>query len=337
MNRNVSGFYHDPPMFLSETPVDHTSATVFFDRFDNEVLRTALAGGIQMRANVEGLFAFDFSAVADCAQPDTDDSRPDLAFDIRAEKVIRRTRIMNAYLAFFYTQEYLLSNFSRERMVVTPELTISMTGIDGNPGQSFGNQRVSHLATSRFNLTYASAIPPIMDTRITFRGIAVSADVVHAAASDLSLLIGNHGDDGVLLVDLYLRASKAYQDHNYSLSLTTNWTIIERILDDLWTKMQADNEYRQNERFIDRARRDRLGDTRSYTAAVRSEMLSFLGYLSKEIYEDLSAARRLRNEWMHRLKQIDRDGARRASTVCEHLLKQEKALTLIGATGLRIP
>ena len=28
----VTGFYHDPPIFLGGSPIDHTSGTVFFDR-----------------------------------------------------------------------------------------------------------------------------------------------------------------------------------------------------------------------------------------------------------------------------------------------------------------
>jgi hypothetical protein len=43
MKGNVSGFYHDPAVFLDEHPIDHAAKgetfAVHFDRFDKEVHR----------------------------------------------------------------------------------------------------------------------------------------------------------------------------------------------------------------------------------------------------------------------------------------------------------
>ena len=336
-NYNVTGFYHDPPVFLVEHPIDHAAAggtwKVLFDRFDHEILRTNLAEKVQMRATVEGLFAFDFSNMTDCAISETG---PELQIDFfeRAEKRLLRTRIMNAYLAYFYTQQILIENVARPRMVVTPELTITMDGFGHQPSQGFGNQRVSHLATSSFEMTYPSHIPHHMDSRINMRGLPISAQVAEAAAADLSMLIEQHGVDGVMLVDLYLRASKAFQDYNHSLSVITYWTIIERLVNDLWKQMQHDHASRDNDIFIDGTRRKRLADGRTYTASVMTEMLSFLDYISKDIYDDVSAVRKCRNDWTHDLKPVDADVSMLANSVCERLLNEVKDLTLKGATGL---
>jgi hypothetical protein len=335
MNRNVTGFYHDPPLFLVEYPMSDEGKVLHFDRFDEDILRTKLGGGLEMRATVEGLFAFDFSAIADCKIPGNEDGAMD-DFNAIAEAMIRRTRIMNAYLAFFYTHQILVDHRGQDRMVVTPDLTISMHSLNKDSGQGFGSQRVSHLSMSRFESTYIQTLPYSMDDRISMRGGPVSEEVVQSAAADLSVLIENQGDEGVLLVDLFLRASKAFQDHNHSLSLISYWTIIERLVNDLWMQMQEDYKSHQGATFIDGARRKRLKDGRTFTASVMSEMLSFLDYISKDLYDDISATRKVRNDWMHDLKSVDAKEAMLANSVCERLLKQVKGLTLIGATGLKL-
>ena len=115
----------------------------------------------------------------------------------------------------------------------------------------------------------------------------------------------NHRDEGVLLVDLFLRASKAYQDHDHSLSHIKNWTIIERLINDLWKQLQEDYKTRDGAIFIGGERKKRLQDGRTFTASVMSEMLSFLDYLPKDIYDDMTKIRKTRNEWMHGLKVVD--------------------------------
>lgn len=332
MTRNVTGFYHDPPLWLVESPVERTTAgvgQVLFDRLDHEVLqRTDLAGGLALRATVEGLFAFDFSNMPNYTISDG----PNTDFEIVAERYVQRTRIMNAYLAFFYTQQVSVDKWSQARMVVTPELAIPMS----NTGQGFGNQRVAHLALSRIPSTYSPAMPGPFDSRINMRGQPISLAVVQNAADDLSALISTHGDDGVMLVDLYLRATKAFQDHNHSLCVITAWAIVERIINDLWKNLIADNTTRNGVSFIQGARRDRLKDGRTFTASVMSEMLSFQNYISKEIYDDISAVRKIRNDWMHSLKPVGVQDAVLANSVCQRLLEQVKGLTVIGATGLTI-
>lgn len=335
MNRNVIGFYHDPPIFLQENPVDSASRTVAFERFNQEVVREKLNADLEMRATVEGLFAFDFSGSSG-GSADSSTEPMDKLFAAMAELTLPRTRIMNAYLAFFYTHMFLIDHRNLDRMVVTPELTIPMPALDNDDSQTFGNLRVSHLALSRYPSTYSSSHPYSTDSRITMRGSPISADVVRAAGRDLSALIGAHGDEGVLLADLYLRASKAYEDHNHSLSLIINWTIIERVVNDLWQRMLKDFESHQGGSFITKKRRDILEDGRSFTVSVMTEMLSFLNYIPKDIYDDMSTVRKIRNKWMHALELVDADNAAIATSVCDRLLKQERGLTLIGATVLKL-
>jgi hypothetical protein len=281
-----------------------------------------------MRAVVEGLFAFDFSGNANCALSNSATDITD--FNELAEKQIRRTRVMNAYLAFFYTRQIEIDKFSQARMVVTPELMISMNNLDGNTSQGFGNTRVSHLATSRFEGTYSSNQPYWADIRLQGRRGLVSKQVLEAAATDLTHLISKHGDAGVMLLDLYLRATKAFQDHNHSLSVINYWTIIEIILNELWEALIDDKA------ITGKRRKNLREDSRTFSAAVIVETLDFLDRIPDIGYDDITKTRKIRNGWIHSLVEVNKDDAIRANDVCARLLKQAKGLTLMGATGLSL-
>lgn len=335
MERGITGFYHDPPIFIAETPIAEDRQTIDFDLFSRNVFQNKLSTGLEMKATVDGLFAFNFQDMSGYTYP-ADENYTVTRFNHTADILIKRTRLMNAFLAFFYTQELKRDNFSRERMVVTPELTIAMDSLGPMSSQGYGNQRVSHLTQSRFPSTYRQDIPYSMDNRIMMRGVPVSVEVVEAAVTDLEKLARVYGDEGILLVDLHLRASKAYQDHDHSLSLINNWTIIERLLNELWSRLQVDYETRDGTQFISKERRKRLQDGRTFSASVMSEMLSFLDYLPKDIYDDMSKIRKTRNEWMHGLKIVGPDTSELAGSVSQRMMNLVKNIEIRGTTGRRI-
>lgn len=336
MSVNVAGFYHDPPIWVGESPIQPSSGpltlqidvsgggvepNIPFDRFADEVVRTTLTNGLEVSATLDGEFTFDFSAVPSCAYIESDNR----GFSVIAETKIRRIRFMNAYLAFLYTREILAENCSRERMLVT--MNLIFTKASKAPHMMFGPMLASRYPEINKISSFMA---------VTGRTGFVSTEIVTSAASDLSNLIENHGDDGVMLVDLYLRATHAFQEHNHSLSLVNYWTIIERMINELWKQLQDDHESRGGELFIDGKRRKRLEDGRTYTAAVMTEILSFLDYIPKNLYDDLSAVRKLRNDWMHDLRQIDATEAQRANSACERLLQQVMGVTLRGPGGLML-
>ncbi|MEV0670445.1 hypothetical protein [Mycobacterium sp. NPDC050441] len=335
MNRNITGFYHDPPLFLVKNPIGEDRLSVDFSTFSDEAYREKIAHGLDIMATVEGLIAFDFSDLREYTWENADDNSPN-SFDNQAEVVVRRTRAMNAFVAFLYTQEIINAKYARERMVITPDLTIPMDKLDPKASKSFSSQRVSHLSMSSYPDTYRPAIPYPFDSRLSTRGAPVSADVVKDAADDLNRLIAEHGSEGVLLVDLFLRASKAFQDHDHSLSLINSWTVIERLLNDLWGQLRSDYKTRDGVPFISGDRLRRLQDGRTFTASVISEILSFLDYLPKDIYDDMTKIRKTRNEWMHGLKVADAYIAEMAISVAERMLKQVKNITVKGAVLRRL-
>src|SRR6266536_286403 len=330
LKRDDAGFYHDPPLWVGSSPVDHASQSANFPAFRETVFDKALSNRIALKVTREGLFAFTFSSwEPGRLLPDSPGAPMD--FEKQASAILNRTLVMNAFLAFFYTNEHRLSQFERDRMVVTPELVISMHG----DGMGFGTQRVSQLVLSSYESTYRPQVPAIFDDRIMFRGKPVPLEVVAKTADELDQLLASDTSDGLLLADLFLRSSKSYQDQNHSFALIINWTITEKLIQELWQVYQRDNKDRDGRRFITKERAKRLDDGRTFTAAVITEMLSFAQYISAELYADICIVRKKRNDWIHSLVSgISSDDARKAADVSSRLLQQVRGIELEGRRGL---
>ncbi len=77
-------------------------------------------------------------------------------------------------------------------------------------------------------------------------------------------------------------------------ALIDSWIVCEQLLDRLW------QDYRSAVR--DSRRRERLADTRTYSAAVRLEVLRTARVLSEQLYNALNRAREHRNNLAHRAR-----------------------------------
>ena len=337
MNRDSSAFYHDPPLWVGPSPVDYavSPSSFDFDSLREPMFETALSGGIKLRVTREGLFKFGFVDWEPGVYP-LEPGGGMVPFDAQVAVILARTTVMNSFLAFLYTNEMSMHNFNRDQMVVTPETIIPTGAFEIDLGMSFGNQHVSHLALSSYPSTYRSNIPATADNRIQGR-VSLQIDVLRKAADDLSRLIDSSGTDGLLLTDLFLRASRAYQDHNYSAALINHWAITEKLLQELWSKYQDDNKQRDGKDFIVGDRRKRLQDGRTFTAAVISETLSLADYLPFEMYVSMSKTRKARNDWIHAPgKPITRNHAVVSTQVCQEMLKLVRGIELIGQAGSSI-
>ena len=332
MTRLAIGFYHDPPIFLGEVPFDTQTRRVSFDRFAVEAIRLELAEGLVVNASVQGQFGFDFSAVTRSgigAAPTNHDD-----FESWAESVVARTMVMNAFLAFFYSRLISAEQRIMERMVISPNLTIPMERLGGPLEGGTSNAHVSHLMSSGLPGTYMIGIHPDGDRRLVGRVHAppIRLETVRSAASDLSDVLDKFGEQGVALIDIFLRASRAFQDHNQSLSLVNYWTVAEQLINRLWKQFQSDNASRDDVMFIDTKRRKRLNDSRTFSAAVVCEILSFQGYIDNDLYDDIVAVRRARNNWMHSMQKVRSNDSYIANRVCERLLEQAMGVTIYGAS-----
>lgn len=329
MDRSTAGFYHDPPLWFGSSAYDflRPPEVIDFDAFRDVVAQQPLANGIEVKVTREGFVGFSFAAWPPAALP-VASVGPGVTFEEQAEAIVCRTQVMNSFLALLYTNEIVLQRHLRRRMVVTPELVISMQGLDDS-GRGFGNTTVAHLAMSSFPATYQQGPAALMDDRLRRIGPPVPLAVVEKTLADLSHLMADHEADGVQLVDLFLRASKAHQDHNYSAALINYWAISEKLLQERWQTYQQENRERDGQPFISSRRKNVLNDGRSFTASVIAEFLSLANIIEFELYEKITAVRQARNKWMHSLTPtIGSADARTAGEICEALLYDARGLEL---------
>jgi hypothetical protein len=90
--------------------------------------------------------------------------------------------------------------------------------------------------------------------------------------------------------------------HNVAEAITTSWFSCEIVLSYWW------DEYLST---LDGQQLARLKDARTYTAAVRTEMLLATGRMERGLYDHLNAARQVRNNLAHRGR-AERTGAQQA-------------------------
>jgi hypothetical protein len=139
------------------------------------------------------------------------------------------------------------------------------------------------------------------------------------------------------LLELFLRAGKSYQDHNHAAAVISYWGIIERLLHELWSDFQDDNETRDGSPFVSAERKRRLNDGRTFTAAVITEQLSFGNRLPLDLYRKLNKVRKIRNDWMHGTRnRVSGADARAAAEACQGMFKLVRSIQVAAPAGLRL-
>jgi len=140
--------------------------------------------------------------------------------------------------------------------------------------------------------------------------------------------MGQRGVWGLIMLDLIQRASFAFQAHDYEAALIDYWAVSERLISELWTKYRSDLAGRQ---AVDAARRSRLGDTRTFTVAVVTEILAIEDVIAVDLYEELCQVRKARNDWIHgAVDRVPRSVALIATSVCEQLFEQSLGVAVVG-------
>ena len=89
-------------------------------------------------------------------------------------------------------------------------------------------------------------------------------------------------------------AYSLFSQQRYGEALIDSWIVVEQILDYIWEKYTSE--------IHDEKRLNRLKDTRTYSASVRTEVLLLTGMLSRFEYDIIQRARSNRNGLAHRAK-----------------------------------
>ena len=102
-----------------------------------------------------------------------------------------------------------------------------------------------------------------------------------------------------------------YSRHLLSEAINDAWIVIEQIIDYLWVEYVS----KITDQISD-PRRVRLEDPRTYTVAVRLEVLLTAGKISRALYDHLNKARKRRNDLAHRARVSPE-----AASECMHALQ----------------
>jgi hypothetical protein len=217
---------------------------------------------------------------------------------------------------------YRLECWTLDKLLVTPANLIRRESLDSQNMQ-MTDTRVLWLLMSRYPTTDSSCIPPQLDPKFSSRGALVTTRAVAESFRLLSSVLAHENEDTLVLVDLYARSCKTFEEGHYSVSLTESWTVTEKMLDLMWSRfVQAGQEQTiavegQTFPVIDKQRKRILDDHRSFTASVRSEVLCFAGALPHGLYLRLGKVRKARNDWMHSVEPVSMQTAHESVKVAE--------------------
>jgi hypothetical protein len=151
------------------------------------------------------------------------------------------------------------------------------------------SHRTGHAAANRFHeqIRYrkASTLEAIM---LMDAPTVRLSDLVTAMKTGLSVL------DQItrLRGDLLLKGVTGIARRDWSAGLSNLWIVIEQIMSHIW-----DTEIIK--KADPKSRRDQLSDNRTWTAAVKLEMLHQKGHLNADALKELSTARKARNDLAH--------------------------------------
>lgn len=113
--------------------------------------------------------------------------------------------------------------------------------------------------------------------------------VARASQQQISAQLGAASES---LPGLVAGAYSAYSQRQLAEAVVDSWIVVEQLLDWYWTKHRV--------ALSDKARKERLADTRTYSAAVRIEVLQTAKVLPEPLCQELQSARRHRNDLAHR-------------------------------------
>lgn len=320
----AAGYFHWPPVWVGDTPVSENREI----SNDEVVLRFPLPQGITSKVLRQGIFIFDFSE-ASIGYIDPYHKLIDTAPIQQA--IYRRIAVLNAHLLCLYNSLFEIQRYGVRKMIVTPSNLISYRSIEDHGGSSYEsdvNPQIHYMKST-------DGIPQELVMWKNKRSVSISLETVLQSYKLLGRILEHQSEDTLDLIHLYARSCKAYEDHNFDLSVVTAWTLSEVLLNVLWKRhLDGLNRVRPalpgKEKFINADRR-RILTASNYSASVIIEILSIAGVIPSSLYTALNNSRKERNDWIHNLRIRDSEMAQKAIFLAGDMLR------LIYGVELNIP
>jgi hypothetical protein len=324
--------------WLGERP-DFDSQPEEFTAVYDEIFRIELRCGVRVRALRLGIIVFDFSNSIFASTATEHSPLQEIS-----ESALRRLSVINSHVLCLATAIKRLHNFvSRSQYVRLNDLLYTPAfehsdNLFSSP-HSEPPQAYSRL-TARFFQT-AAAGEVLFHNALShwraesYRGSLVGVDALTESFSILDDILSHENEQLCQLIDLLAQSGKAFEEHNFSLSLILAWAVSENFLSKTWQnflqQLAASDVEIKGERVgrLSAARRDRLLDNRTFSASVILETLELAGALPHELYQFATVARKARNDWIHGLRRTPRsDEASSAIRLATALLQRVEGIEL---------
>jgi len=321
------GFYLNPYIWIKDSPLISKEALLFDGKKAKELVfqNNISSANYDICINVyrDGLFMFDFKKIkisSSILQAPIDFSEIDNALEV--------VRILNTYLVCLWlailskNKQIVDQGYSFKPFSISPQDLLCLEDYDDGKAQLEGkSDRFLWLIPKRGDLGKVTSFgnPENIDPYFRRFQIPISKEIILSSFDTIQVILSRN--DSYKLIVLFELLSKSYHLnslHDWDWSLMTSWAAIESTLSDFWKQFILKNEKIVNPdglemTFIDKTRKNRLEDFRSYSSSVQLEVLSLADELDFSLFGSLQKLRKCRNDWIHSLKHVSSEDAENAA------------------------
>lgn len=289
-------FYHIPPVWIISKPESD------FPRGRTPVvLKEKLKCGIIVSIHQDGLFEFDFENYEPASSVFIPDfvAKPGFRLQIPKKQidaehkafqhVRNRCALMNCFLACY--------NFAISHVEKTGTPVMQLT----DPSNYLAGE-----LNTRHNPTHCYYFL----NRSEPRSIIIKEETLRYAIQEFDDLICKFGQECIDVLHIIYQAHHLYRSNDFENSLLLAWMASERLLNQIYERFieQVQQEIifqGKTRQLIDKKRKAKLNDGRTFSASVITEFLAFNKVIDTDLYLNLEEVRKARNNWVHRLAPSD--------------------------------
>lgn len=289
----------------------------------NIIFTRSITQDVRIRARADGLFELELRGLPNCSRVqipalelNAGGQEPE-AYRRAQEKayhsLLSKLKYANAFKACLtsamsYVQAHAIG-------IDQPELPSDYIPLDGPEVFDRGITNNGHpYLDKRLKACYASLLE-ISNDQLSQRSI-VKYETLEFAAKQFEEVV-NVGEDFALLVDLLYHQHHLYSCHRFSECLIGAWAIIETALHHQWRAYLKRCHNSVNP--ISVRRMEKLTG-RDFTASIIQETLNLAGQLPNDNYVDIYQIRKVRNDWIHKLRPVSSDKASTALQLCRKMV-----------------
>lgn len=287
----ISGFRLDtfPHEWLVSEPEDNPHLlNPHTQTFFNKVIEYQSGAGIGITGHQGGFFKFNFHGFAPAISQNTEEHH---SFEEAVRVASERVLVMNSFCFCLHSGRLKSDLFDSATTLVSTKDIVNFR----EDGSGFGGDGMSKL--------------PLMNSAPEFYTGVISRASCEQAFSLLDKMLRFNEQGAVQLSALLNESVAAYKQHNYSLAVSTSWTVCEVLISRIWSDYISTDPATGQARSLNRERRENLQNSRDFTASTIAEVLNLAGRLPEDTFKKLRDVRKNRNSWLHSMKRPSRETA----------------------------